>query len=1173
MINNKIFRLVGNWFSLFLMLFFPIWGISQSVTLNAPTGEANYQWYVRDGFGLTLITGANAASYSTSSPGVYYATYDANSCGGATNYSVVVDDCGNGADYILNLGSIAGAIQWFEGAAAISGETAATLSVAANSTARTFYANVTPTNGCTSKSAEFTIINLNECDDLDGDGIADQDDLDDDNDGIPDLMEVPSDPLADADDDGVPAWLDDDDSLDTIGNADGLPEDGFDTDGDGYPNHLDLDSDDDGITDILEGGGIDDDNDGQVDYPTAGDPTSMTDADMDGLSDDPVVDTNNDGTADTAADTDTSAPVAGTNLPIPNTDGTGDPDFLDIDSDDDGIPDNTEAFAGGGYIPPSGNDADMDGLDDAYDNDDGTSTGLDDGPGTAVLPTDTDMDGAPDFQDLDSDNDSINDIIEAGGTDADLDGLIDTPADEGTLTNPPNSDNDNIPDFQDVDSDNDGTNDIEGTPDAALDTDGDGMVDSTTDTDGDGIPDVIDGLTGHGDSPDSDGDGVSDANDLDDDDDGIPDTVEIATALNGGDTDGDGIPDHLDLDSDNDGINDIVEAGGTDTDNNGLIDVPADEGTLTNPTDTDMDGVPDFQDVDSDNDGTFDIVGTVDAGEDADGDGMIDDITDVDGDGIPDVTDGLNGHGDSEDTDGDGISDADDLDDDNDGIPDTVEIATALNGGDTDGDGIPDHLDLDSDNDGIHDIIEAGGTDNDNNGVVDVPADEGTITNPPDTDMDGTPDFQDLDSDNDGTFDIVGTVDAGEDADGDGMIDDITDADGDGIPDVTDDLPGEFGDALDSDGDGISNADDLDDDDDGIPDSVEIATATNGGDTDGDGIPDHQDLDSDNDGINDIVEAGLADTDDNGMVDVPGDEGSVTNPTDTDMDGVPDFQETDANNDGMTDISGTSDASLDMDGDGMIDDPTDTDRDGIKDPVDGMPLVFGDAPRGIVLSVTILLQGPYNPSTGLISDNLVRSSLLPLTEPYTGLGYTHINGGGGESVSPTVLTTTGPTSVVDWIFLELRNPTTLVDILETRSALLLANGKIVDLDGVSPVRFNNSTNNSYYVAVRHRNHLAVMTPGALSLTNTVTTAHDFTNGSSFGNINGDAQKSLGGGKFGLFEADFNGDEQINAADRSIAWNSRNLTGYRVDDSSFNGVCDAAERSQCWNNRNLNSKIP
>ena len=56
------------------------------------------------------------------------------------------------------------------------------------------------------------------------------------------------------------------------------------------------------------------------------------------------------------------------------------------------------------------------------------------------------------------------------------------------------------------------------------------------------------------------------------------------------DSDGDGIPNHLDLDSDNDGIADIVEAGGTDTDDNGTVDVI---------TDTDGDGLVDTYDTDN----------------------------------------------------------------------------------------------------------------------------------------------------------------------------------------------------------------------------------------------------------------------------------------------------------------------------------------------------------------------------------------------------------------------------------------------------------------------------------------------------------------------------------------------------------------------------------------------
>jgi hypothetical protein len=110
------------------------------------------------------------------------------------------------------------------------------------------------------------------------------------------------------------------------------------------------------------------------------------------------------------------------------------------------------------------------------------------------------------------------------------------------------------------------------------------------------------------------------------------------------------------------------------------------------------------------------------------------------------------------DTDGDTLTDNVDLDDDNDGILDTVEDAQLS--ADTDGDGIPNRLDLDSDNDGINDVIEADGTDANNDGIADgtpnaqgIPASAGTGLTVPDTDGDSRPNPYDLDSDNDGIND------------------------------------------------------------------------------------------------------------------------------------------------------------------------------------------------------------------------------------------------------------------------------------------------------------------------------------------------------------------------------------------------------------------------------------
>jgi len=61
------------------------------------------------------------------------------------------------------------------------------------------------------------------------------------------------------------------------------------------------------------------------------------------------------------------------------------------------------------------------------------------------------------------------------------------------------------------------------------------------------------------------------------------------------------------------------------------------------------------------------------------------------------------------------------------------------------------------------------------------------------------------------------------------------------------------------------------------------------------------------------------------------------------------------------------------------------------------------------------------------------------------------------------------------VFLQLRNldPVPGNDILQTRSALIQRDGDIVDIDGVSPVTFNNQADGSYALTVRHRNHLGL----------------------------------------------------------------------------------------------------
>ncbi|MEM6343669.1 MAG: FG-GAP-like repeat-containing protein [Bacteroidota bacterium] len=110
---------------------------------------------------------------------------------------------------------------------------------------------------------------------------------------------------------------------------------------------------------------------------------------------------------------------------------------------------------------------------------------------------DVDGDGIDNEYDLDSDNDGVWDVVEAGGVDVDGDAFIDNPADQASLTTPPNTDGDDLPDFVDLESTNvanDGIGpfDIAATDFGYFDTNGDGQI-TSADTDG-GIDDDLDGL-------------------------------------------------------------------------------------------------------------------------------------------------------------------------------------------------------------------------------------------------------------------------------------------------------------------------------------------------------------------------------------------------------------------------------------------------------------------------------------------------------------------------------------------------------------------------------------------------------------------------------------------------------------------------------------------------------
>ncbi len=150
-------------------------------------------------------------------------------------------------------------------------------------------------------------------------------------------------------------------------------------------------------------------------------------------------------------------------------------------------------------------------------------------------------------------------------------------------------------------------------------------------------------------------------------------------------------------------------------------------------------------------------------------------------------------------------------------------------------------------------------------------------------------------------------------------------------------------------------------------------------------------------------------------------------------------------------------------------------------------------PLRLRLHARVYLQGPYDASSGLMSDALRAGGLLPATEPYSALGHAHPTSG-GEHVLPLVLLATGSDAIVDWVRLELRPAADLTVVAAARNALVQRDGDIVDADGSSPVPFAAPPGN-YHVLVRHRNHLGAMTAAPLPLASAAT-AFDLTDGST-----------------------------------------------------------------------------
>jgi len=149
----------------------------------------------------------------------------------------------------------------------------------------------------------------------------------------------------------------------------------------------------------------------------------------------------------------------------------------------------------------------------------------------------------------------------------------------------------------------------------------------------------------------------------------------------------------------------------------------------------------------------------------------------------------------------------------------------------------------------------------------------------------------------------------------------------------------------------------------------------------------------------------------------------------------------------------------------------------------------------VKLTAKAFLTGSYIASSGTMTDNL--RLILPLTQPYGKGQYTDFSHPGADEITfSSVLAVSGSNAIVDWVFIELRDKNNSANVLYNRSGLIQKDGDIVDVDGFSCLTFFGVPADNYYVAIRHRNHLGVMTASTIALTKDCSPLVDFTNPST-----------------------------------------------------------------------------
>ena len=212
-------------------------------------------------------------------------------------------------------------------------------------------------------------------------------------------------------------------------------------------------------------------------------------------------------------------------------------------------------------------------------------------------------------------------------------------------------------------------------------------------------------------------------------------------------------------------------------------------------------------------------------------------------------------------------------------------------------------------------------------------------------------------------------------------------------------------------------------------------------------------------------------------------------------------------------------------------------------------------------SIKVFLQGPYSGGDSM-NTNLMDLPDFPQKQPYGGPPWNY----NGNEVDTLI-----PSNVVDWVLVELRTAYNGPAVAR-RAAFLRKDGIVFDTGSaaINYISFSGVLPGNYYIVIKHRNHLPIMSANAVYLPND--SIYDFTSDSSraYGKK---STVNLGKAKFGMIAGDNNNDGVISIIDYNVISNSITKSGYNISDDNMDGVVSKTDYNSVSFNLFKFSKVP